>query len=293
MYAKTIATMILAAGFFLCWSSKAASAQDPVLVGAGDCCACYSGRIQGAQATAKLLSSLPGTVFAVGDLAYLDGSDSDFAKCYDPTWGALRARTLPIAGNHEYNSRGAFGYYGYFGLSAADPMKGYYSFNLGAWHVIVLNSNCSSIGNCDSNSPQGRWLQADLAANPSFCTLALFHYPLYSSTSNIEPSVQPLWAMLYAAGADLIVNGHAHVYERFAPQDANGILDTVHGIPEIVVGTGGNGLQSFTTIIDNSVVHDNSTYGVLKLTLHSSSYDWQFIPVPGGTFTDSGTGNCH
>jgi acid phosphatase type 7 len=276
----------------LAWPGRLA-AQDPVLVGAGDCCSCYSGRVQASQATATLLASIPGTVFAVGDIAYLNGTDSDFAKCYDPTWGGLRSRTVPIPGNHEYNSRGGLGYYGYFGAAAADPMKGYYSFDLGAWHILVLNSNCPMIGGCGSTSPQGQWLQADLAAHPALCTLALFHYPFYSSTTNQEPAAQPLWAMLYAGKVDLIVNGHAHNYERFAPQDANGNLDLVNGIPEIVAGTGGNGLQSFTTIVANSLVHNNSTYGVLKLTLHSSSYDWQFIPIPGGSFTDSGTGNCH
>ena len=285
-----LAALVLAFGWpsaLLCQTS------DPVLVGAGDCCACLSGRLQYAQATAALIDSIPGTVFAAGDLAYLNGTDGDFSRCYAPTWGHLRARTTPAPGNHEYNSHGAFAYFNYFGPAAGQPGKGYYSYDLGAWHVIILNSNCSDAGGCTSTSPQGQWLQADVAAHPALCTVAIWHHPLYSSTTSaITSAVQPLWQMLYAAGAELVLNGHAHDYERFAPQDPNGNLDLSKGIRQFVVGTGGNGLDSFQTTAANSEVRASS-YGVLKLTLHSGSYDWQFVPIPGSSSSDSGTTSCH
>jgi len=270
-----------------------------VLVGAGDIADCNSshsggGPLSTAQLTANLLDGISGTVFAVGDLVYPDATGGEFTKCYDPTWGRHRARTMPAPGNHEYNTPNASDYFNYFGPIAGDPTKGYYSFNLGAWHIIALNSNteCSTIS-CASGSPQVNWLQADLNANPTTCTLAFWHHPYYSSTTNATSSVQPFWQVLYNAKADLVINGHAHSYERFAPQDANGNLDTTNGIIEIVSGTGGESHGGFTTILPNSVIRDNTSYGVLKLTLHSSSFDWQFVHAAGATFTDSGTATCH
>jgi hypothetical protein len=276
-----------------------AQTTDPVLVGAGDIAACDSNRLVNSQATATLLDSIPGTVFAAGDLAYTNATDNDFARCYDVTWGRHRSRTIPAVGNHEYIAGGAMGYYSYFGPTAGSPMKGYYSLNIGAWHIIVLNSECGSavVGGCGTSSPQGQWLQADLTANQTLCTLAIWHRPLYTSDSagsNIATTtVQPFWQLLYNAGAELVINGHSHTYERFAPQDPNGILDTTKGIREFIVGTGGEGLGSFGTIAPNSEVRDNTAFGVIKLTLHPSSYDWQFIPQAGKTFTDSGTQACH
>ena len=169
--------------------------------------------------------------------------------------------------------------------------KGYYSYNIGAWHIIVLNSNCSQIGGCDPNSAQGQWLQADLAANPSTCTLAIFHEPLFSSSGG-DADLRDFWVPLYGAGADIILNGHRHNYERFAQQNPDGLADPGRGIREIVVGTGGAHLSSFGGTVPNSEVRNNSTYGVLKLTLHPSSYDWEFIPIAGQTFTDSGSTQC-
>ena len=280
----------------LAWAGGVcAQSTDPVLVGAGDIVQCDQVEFQQAQATASLIDSIPGTVFAVGDLVYPDPSGDYFAKCWAPTWGRFRDRMIPTAGNHEYNMPGAPEYYSYFGPAAADPLKGYYSFNLGTWHVVVLNAECSKVGGCTPTSPEGTWLQSDLAANPTMCTLALWHEPLYASdTGAVTTSVQPFWQMLYSAGADLVVNGHAHNYERFAPQDPNGNLDLTNGIREIIAGAGGKFTGcSTTTPTTNSQKLICDTNGVLKLTLHATSYDWQFIPIPGKTATDSGTMSCH
>ena len=274
----------------------AAKAQDVVLAGAADVGQCGPSKLSNSLATASLLDSISGTVFASGDLGYPTGADGDFTKCYESTWGRHRARTIPIAGAHDYVAPNAMGYFNYFGPSAGDPGKGYYSLNYGAWHIVVLNGSCSNIrlGGCGATSPMGSWLEADLAANPVTCTVALWHQPLYSSTSSdVTTAVRPLWQILYNAGADLVINGHAHNYERFSPQDPNGNLDTAKGMREFVVGTGGAPLSAFNTNAANSEVRNSSTFGVLKLTLHSTSYDWQFIPIAGQTFTDSGTQACH
>ena len=269
------------------------AATDPVLVGAGDISSCDD--LSGAEATAKLIEKIPGTVFAAGDLAYPDGTDEQFAKCYAPTWGRFKDRTRPAVGNHEYHSDGASGYSRYFGSVAGDPRKGYYSYELGSWHIIVLNSECEEVGGCEATSTQGKWLQQDLTQNPAECTLAYFHKPLYSSGGKHgnDPLIKPIWQILYAANADVILTGHDHDYERFAPQDADGKADPAKGIREFVVGTGGKNHRPFGPIKPNSEVHDDTAFGVLKLTLHSSSYDWEFIPEPGKSFHDSGSGKCH
>jgi hypothetical protein len=266
-----------------------ADAADPVLVGAGDIASCSS---SGDEATAKLLDIIAGTVFAAGDNVYENGTSSEFANCYNPTWGRHKARTRPATGNHEYQTSGAAGYFKYFGAAAGDPKKGYYSYNLGAWHIIVLNSNCSQIGGCQAGSPQEKWLRADLAAHPSVCTLAYWHHPLFSSGGGSTTSVRPLWQALYDAHADVVLNGHVHNYERFAPQNPSGGADSSRGIREFVVGTGGKSLAGFNTVRPNSQVRNNSAFGVLKLTLHASSYDWKFVPQAGKTFTDSGSTSC-
>ncbi len=268
--------------------------DDPVLVGAGDVASCDD--LAGAYATAKLIEKIPGTVFVAGDLAYPNGSDEDFAKCYQPTWGRFKDRTRPAPGNHEYHSDGASGYNRYFGAAAADPTKGYYSYDLGAWHILALNSECNEVGGCDAASPQGKWLAQDLAQRPAGCTLAYFHKPLFSSggAHGNTPQMKPLWDILFHAGADIVVNGHDHNYERFAPQDPDGKLDTVHGIREFVVGSGGkNSHRAVGPAKPNSEVRNGDTFGVLKVTLHANSYDWEFVPEEGKTFTDSGTGLCH
>ncbi|HSV66044.1 MAG TPA: metallophosphoesterase [Mycobacteriales bacterium] len=265
---------------------------DPVLVGAGDIAGCGS---PGDEATATLLDGISGTVYTTGDNAYPNGSSSDYADCYNPTWGRHRARTRPAPGNHEYNTAGATGYYGYFGTAAGDPTRGYYSYDLGAWHVVVINSNCSRVGGCQAGSAQETWLRADLTASTRRCTVAMWHHPLFTSGSNHEPATEmrPIYQALYDADADLVLSGHNHQYERFAPQNPGGALDTVWGIREFVVGTGGASHYTFGTIQPNSEVRNSDTYGVLKLTLHRNGYDWQFVPQAGKTFTDSGSGGCH
>jgi acid phosphatase type 7 len=265
-----------------------------VLVGAGDIASCDD--LAGAEATANLLDSIPGTIFAVGDLAYPDGSDEQFAKCYGPTWGRFKNRTRPAPGNHEYHSSGASGYVNYFGATAGDPKKGYYSYELGDWHIIVLNSECIAVGGCESGSPQEKWLRQDLAAHPTKCTLAYWHNPLFSSglAHGNDHKVKPLWVALYEANADVVLNGHDHDYERFAPQDPSGRLDKERGIREFVVGTGGkNSHRVFGPTKRNSEVRQARAFGVLKLTLRTASYDWEFVPVAGKIFSDSGSASCH
>jgi hemolysin type calcium-binding protein/calcineurin-like phosphoesterase family protein len=266
--------------------------KDPVLIAAGDIADCSS---FGALETAPLLDAFPyAPVLTIGDLAYPSGTPDEFARCYTPTWGRAKARTRPTPGNHEYRTSEAKGYFTYFGSAAANPSQGWYSFDLGAWHVVSLNSNCEFVSGCGQGSPQERWLRADLAAHPQRCTLAYWHHPFYSSGEHgNSPMMAPIWQALYDANADLVLVGHDHDYERFAPQNTTGEADPVRGIREIVVGTGGVEHAAFTTPLSNSQVRNNSTFGVLKLTLGSTRYSWKFVPEAGKTFTDSGSTACH
>jgi acid phosphatase type 7 len=271
--------------------------SDPVLVGAGDIADCSG---WGDEATAKLLGGISGTVFTTGDNAYESGTATEFSDCYDPSWGRYKARTRPSVGNHEYYTAGASGYFNYFGKAAGDPEEGYYSYDLGSWHIVALNSNCGEGEvRCGPGSSQRKWLEEDLAAanaaDKGRCTLAYMHHPRFSSGEEhgSTPKLEPLWEALYEAGADVVLSGHEHNYERFAPQDPNGKADPQRGIREFVVGTGGKSHYPIVDPIANSEVHNDETYGVLKLSLHPKSYEWKFIPVAGKTFTDSGTGKCH
>ncbi|HSF16449.1 MAG TPA: Ig-like domain-containing protein, partial [Vicinamibacteria bacterium] len=269
-------------------SIAVATGEPSVLVGAGDIADCLS---NGDELTADLLDDIPGTVMAAGDTAYQDGTDLEFAQCYEPSWGRHKTRTVPALGNHEYHTPGAAGYFNYFGPAAGDPDKGYYSFDIGAWHVVILNSNCTEVG-CQPNSAQGQWLAADLAAHRTTCTAAIWHHPLFSSGGG-SSGVADFWQILNEAGADLVLTGHKHSYERFAPQNANGAADPT-GMRQFVVGTGGVELGSLgITIAANSEVRDNTSFGVLKLTLWPNSYDWEFIPVAGASFSDSGSASCN
>src|SRR6266849_7137273 len=272
--------------------NPAGSDESVVLVGAGDIGDCRE--LAGAEATAKLLEQIPGTVMAVGDLAYPDGSKENFA-CYDKTWGRVKARTRPAPGNHEFVAPGAAPYFEYFGAAAGDPKNGYYSYELGAWHIAVLNSECADVGGCGAGSRQEKWLRADLAAHPAACTLAYWHKPLFSSGSahGNDVSVKPLWRALYDANADVVVTGHDHDYERFAPQTPDGAADPARGIREFVAGTGGKGHRPFGPPKPNSESRNADAFGVLKLALKSNGYDWQFIPEAGKSFADSGSGSCH
>jgi acid phosphatase type 7 len=268
-----------------------AQAGDAVLVGAGDIADCGS---SGDAATASLINSIPGTVFTLGDNAYGSGSAKQFRHCYGPTWGRFKARTRPAIGNHEYETKGADGYFDYFGKSAGPRGKGWYSYNAGAWHVVVLNSNCNTV-RCDRGSEQERWLRADLADHKNRCTLAYWHHARFVSDSvhGNHSDLQHFWEALYDYGAELVLSGHAHVYERFAPQTPWGKADPDHGIRQFVVGTGGSTLYRFRSPRPNSEVRNANTFGVLKLTLHDGGYDWKFIPKAGKNFQDSGHGSCH
>lgn len=258
---------------------------------AGDIASCSS---SGDEATAALLSSIKGTVATLGDNVYDSGSPVEFASCYAPSWGRQKARTRPSPGNHDYRTPGAAGYFGYFGAAAGNRAKGYYSYSLGAWHVIALNSNCEAVGGCEAGSAQEQWLRADLRAHRRKCTLAYWHHPRFSSGAHgSDPMTQPLWQALYDAGADVILDGHDHDYERFAPQTPAGVLDRSRGIREFVVGTGGRSHRAPGAPVANSQALNGDTYGVLKLTLAAKSYRWQFVPVAGGTFRDSGSAACH
>ncbi len=291
---------------------------DPVIAAAGDiACDPLNSNFNGGLGispnclqlyTSDLLvnAGLTG-VLNLGDNQYYCGSAEEFAQSYDLSWGRVKTITHPAPGNHEYlitggsqngigcnaANRGAAGYFQYFGAAAGTPGLGYYSYDIGTWHVISLNSNCSDIGGCGPSSPQGIWLQADLAAHTNDCTLAYWHIPLFSSGGRAASNSQSFWNVLYAANADVILNGHDHIYERFAPQTNGGVLDAANGIREFIVGTGGANPTTLSTIVPNSEVRDSQTAGVLKLTLHATSYDWQFVPIAGETFTDSGTGACH
>jgi len=261
--------------------------NDPVLVGAGDIAHC---RNDGDEITASMLDDISGTVFTTGDNAYPDGSAEEFANCYDPSWGRHKERTYPSPGNHDYHTTDGAGYFNYFGSVAGEPGKGYYSYELGAWHIIVLNSNIP----VEAGSSQELWLREDLAAHPVACTLAYWHHPRFSSGTvhGSDDDMQPLWQALYEYGADVMLVGHEHNYERFAPQDPQGIADPTRGIRQFVIGSGGRSHYDFGVPIANSEVRNGDTYGLLKLTLHSTSYSWEFIPEPGKTFTDSGNGPC-
>ncbi len=255
-------------------------------VGAGDIAECD---VPGAESTARLLDGIDGTVFTAGDNAYFHGTASDFRDCYDVTWGRHKFRTRPTPGNHEYESPGAVPYFAYFGGAAGPPGLGYYSYTVGAWHVISLNTEVD----LRPASAQLNWLHDDLATNPAPCTIAIWHRPLFTSGPNgpFLPA-RELWQTLYDAGADVVINGHEHLYERFAPQDPQGRVDLVRGMRAFIVGTGGAMLYQFAGSRPNSEVR-RSVWGVLKLTLTTGAYRWDFVPIAGESFTDSGAGVCH
>jgi hypothetical protein len=263
------------------------------LIAAGDIASCSYTRD---TLTADLVEGLDGLVLTLGDNVYPNGTAAEFANCYHPTWGRFKDRTRPSAGNHDFNTPNGTGYFGYFGAAAGPAPQGWYSFDYGGWHLIALNSNCAAIGGCGRSSPQGVWLQADLAANPSRCTLAYWHHPRFASSSNHGSSTatRELWAILQERAADLVLVGHDHNYERFAPQNADGVADPL-GIRTFVVGTGGVGLYEMGAPEPNSEVRDDTSWGVLALDLAPDAYAFEFIPAPvpgGGSFTDSGVGAC-
>lgn len=256
-----------------------------VLVGAGDIGHCGT---SGADATARLLDRISGTVFTTGDNVYMSGTAEEFRKCYEPNWGRHRARTMPTAGNHEYSSGGAAPYFDYFGANAGPRDSGYYSYAVGPWQIITLNSEVAS----GPGSPQMQWLRGELSKRTA-CTAVLWHRPLFSSGHNgNNPDMRDVWRTLYEFNVDLVINGHDHTYERFAPQDPDGRPDPVRGIREFIVGTGGAPLYEFATVRANSEVR-GAAWGVASFTLTGGAYRWEFVPVDGTTFRDAGSESCH
>jgi len=273
-------------------TASPSGAATATLLAAGDIASCDS---SGDEATAALLDRVDGVVATLGDHAYPDGSGADFARCYAPGWGRHRGRTRPAPGNHEYHTPGARAYFDYFGPAAGHPARGYYGYDLGAWHVVVVNSNCAAVGGCHAGSPQHRWLRADLAGSRARCTLAYWHHPLFSSGAVHSGSteIRPIFQALYDAGAELVLSGHNHQYERFAPQAPNGRADPARGIRQFVVGTGGASHYRFGAVRANSQARDATSYGILRLTLRPTGYDWRFLPALTGRAGDAGSQPCH
>jgi acid phosphatase type 7 len=285
-----------------------ARAADPVIAAAGDI-ACdpadpnyvagfgTSGACRQRYTSDLLVNAGLSAVLPLGDNQYNSGSLSNYRASYDPSWGRVKPITRPVLGNHEPGS--ASGYFDYFNGSgvnngpAGERGKGYYSFDVGTWHLIALNSNCSRVP-CSTGSAQERWLRADLASHRNACTLAYWHHPRFSSGHDGDNQfMQPIWQALFDADADVVLVGHSHDYERFAPQNARGRKDTARGIRQFVVGTGGAFFTGIGGVRPNSEVRQNNTYGVLKLTLHPTGYDWRFVPEAGKQFSDAGSDVCH
>ena len=242
-------------------------------------------------------------ILALGDNQYYCGGYQAFLQSYDKSWGRVKAVTRPVVGNHEYltsggtacnaNNADAAGYFQYYGSKAGQPGQGFYSFDVGAWHIVALNSNCGDIGGCSSGSPEYTWLARTWRHIPTTCTLAYWHIPLFSSGGRAAPNMRSIWKLLYDNNADLVLSGHDHIYERFGPQTSTGALDTARGLRSFIVGTGGANHTSIETIAPNSEVRNATTFGILRLTLHSTSYSWTFSPESGKTFSDKGSAACH
>jgi calcineurin-like phosphoesterase family protein len=280
--------------------TTAAGAADPVIYAAGDI-ACKPGDPSTATKchqtkTSDIILGGASKALALGDLQYDSASLSNLRNSYDRSWGRIKSITSPVLGNHESTGSGYFDYFYGSGVNNGpygQRGKGYYSYNVGTWHLIAINSNCSRVA-CNAGSAQEQWLRSDLAANPKACTLAYWHHPRFSSGHDGDGTfMQDIWKALFNANADVVLVGHSHNYERFAPMNASGALDRVRGIREFVVGTGGAFFTGMSSAKPNSEVRQNNTYGVLKLTLHPTSYDFKFVPESGKTFTDTGSGPCH
>ena len=260
----------------------------PVLIGAGDIASCES---PGDEATARLLDLYPdATVFTAGDNAYFHGNASNFRDCYDPTWGRHRQRTRPAPGNHDYETPGASGYFDYFGANAGPRGLGYYTFDVGSWRIYSLNSEPSLAG---AGSSQMSWLKSDLASHPVNCSIAIWHHPVFTSGPNGPNAyMRDILRVLYDNNVDIVINGHDHLYERFAPQDPDARPDFARGIRQFTVGTGGVPLYQNVTVAANSE-RLQSVWGILRLVLNPGEYDWEFVPVGETAFRDAGSGKCH
>jgi len=273
-------------------SAGGSTAGDPVLVGAGAIASCGS---TNDDDTARLVRSIDGTVFTLGDNAFDSGSAAEFRECYEPTWGTFRDRTRPAVGSRDYLTSGASAYFSYFGTAAGAPRQGWYAYDLGSWRIYVLNSNCARVGGCQRGSPQERWLRSDLAAHPNACIGAYWHSARFSSGRfDDDPGVQPFWDDLYAARAEFVISGHDHNYQRYAPLTPDGRIDRTNGIREFVAGTGGAGHTSLgSDPTGRREAGSDSAFGVLRLTLHATGYEWQFVATPKAPFEDSGAASCH
>jgi hypothetical protein len=269
--------------------------SETVMVGAGDIAGCDS---DGDEATADLIQQVVSEeedtlVFTLGDNAYEDGTPANFADCYHPSWGQFKDITRPATGTRDYRTPSASGYFSYFGSVAGDPEEGFYSYDYGGWHVVVLNSNCDEVGGCNEGSAQANWLQEDLASSEVACTIGYWHHPAFGSTADgVNNDVIPLWEILYADGAEIVLNGDHHFYERFAPQDPTGVPDE-NGLMQFTVGTGGRSLAEIGSPAANSEVRFDEAFGVLVLTMTPSGYGWEFRTAPDSAVVDSGTASCH
>ena len=298
-----VAALVLA-GAVASFAREAGALTDPVLLGAGDIA---SGASAGDTATAKILRATPGTVVALGDNAYNSGSLTDYRNHYEPTWGTEKARTRPVPGNHVYvvgsSPQYGAGYFDYFGAAAHKANAGSYSYDLGQWRVVALNTGqCYGTTEADGTKPKCgpgdpmiRWLESVLTTNPKACTLVYAHHPRFSSGEhgNATAVTKEIYRLLYKHGAEVYLSGHDHDYERFAPQNPSGARDDARGVRQFVVGTGGSNLYAFGTVKANSQYRNNATFGVLKLTLRSGVYDWKFLATTPGANADSGSGRCH
>jgi acid phosphatase type 7 len=275
---------------------QAKRAAEVEVVAAGDIARCESAND---EATAELVAAQPkATVLALGDNVYHSGLEQEFERCYAPSWGPFKDRTRPVPGNHEYEHHGDAGpYFKFFAEAAGPEGRGYYSFDLGSWHLVALNSNCEALGlgGCGGGSRQVRWLRGDLRRTEKACILAFWHHPRFSSGSRHGsiPVVAPFWDVLYEHGAEIVLNGHEHNYQRFAPQTPSGSQDARRGIREFVVGTGGADPYPTGPGLATTEVQQAGVYGILRLTLFDGRYEWQFEPAGDGTFTDHGSGDCH
>lgn len=278
---------LLGASAFAAPSGQGQGELPAVVLAAGDVAQCDT---IGAVLTSALLHTQNGSILALGDLAYQTGTAEEFQRCYEPAWGMFKQRTYPAPGNHDYGTPGAAGYFSYFGARAGDPRRGYYVFDIGAWHIVSLNSNRE----LEPGSPQLQWLDDDLRKNRHRCVLAFWHHPRFSSGHHgDDPRTQAIWQTLYRHGVSVVLTGHDHDYERFPPMNDKGERDDARGIRSFVVGTGGARLYELGKRHPLSVVWDGSNWGVLKLTLRTDFYEWEFLPVLGGKFRDAGTASCN
>ena len=289
-----VAAIAAAAMLAGCGGGGDATPASFSVAAAGDIAQCFGApaATSAAAKTAVLVKPEDALALTLGDNAYDNGTPEEFAGCFDPTWGAFKPRIRPSIGNHDTYTADSAGYFGYFGALAGPDRRGYYSFDYGGWHFIALNSS----GDVSTRSAQYEWLVADLAGSRGMpCTIAYWHYPLFNSGARhgVSPEMKPFFQALYDAGVEIVLSGHEHVYERFAPQTADGVADPVRGVRQFVVGTGGHGLDTFGPPLANSEVRVEGSWGILRLTLGNGTYSWQFLPTGGGSALDSGRDVCH